>query len=425
MDLALLPSEDDEGKPITCNPADTDLSSVHLHSVTTPHNHGRIFWSPAPGFAMGVGSIRERFLPYEEGDTFISTDAGVTWQMARRDAHKYEFGDKGNNLVVMNDEDRMDNLRHSLDLVQYEIGIKFQARALMSPDRLDLKDDHLRGRIVQDPRQRSALSLIPLLITRSTSLRLKMTLSRMHGCAHDLPCLQQLGVYTVRVYSVDSIKNYDLCMKAFSGADVYTISPAWSTNLLDQYLAAIDAFSKYDNILACHVGNEVINSSSNTNVAPFVKAAARGIKAYLEWCGNSTFAESYTNNFAGYNFAAYFSEYGCVPPSAVKLFYVMSKYCESQNRKAQACSFAGNGTVNSHASTSVSATGVASSCIASLSATFAPTAPASSSGSSSTGTTSSGGGTKKNGASTLVGGEFVGMVAMGVVVAVSGMWTVM
>lgn len=81
MDLALLPSEDDEGKPITCNPADTDLSSVHLHSVTTPHNHGRIFWSPAPGFAMGVGSIRERFLPYEEGDTFISTDAGVTWQM--------------------------------------------------------------------------------------------------------------------------------------------------------------------------------------------------------------------------------------------------------------------------------------------------------------------------------------------------------
>lgn len=112
---------------------------------------------------------------------------------------------------------------------------------------------------------------------------------------------------------------------------------------------------------------------------------------------------------------------GCDP--TVKLSYVMSKYYESQNRNSQACSFAGNGTVNSHASTSASAASVASSCIASPSATFAPTAAATSSGSSSTATTTSGGG-KKNGASTLVGGGFVGMVVMGVVVVVSGIWTV-
>lgn len=111
--------------------------------------------------------------------------------------------------------------------------------------------------------------------------------------------------------------------------------------------------------------------------------------------------------------------------TAVKLSYVMSKYYESQNRNVQACSFAGNGTVNSHASTSVSAASVASSCIASPSATFAPTAAASKTGSSSTGTSTSAGGPKKNGASTLVGGGFVGMVVMGVVVVVSGMWTVM
>ncbi|EDR05426.1 VPS10-like protein [Laccaria bicolor S238N-H82] len=128
----------DDGQMHLMGPRDTDLCSLPLHSVTTPHNYGRIFSSPAPGFAMGVGSIGESLLPYNESDTFISTDAGVTRQMVRRDTHKYEFGDKGSTVVV-NDEDGTDNVRYSLDLgkswQKYDIGIKFRARALMTlPD---------------------------------------------------------------------------------------------------------------------------------------------------------------------------------------------------------------------------------------------------------------------------------------------------
>lgn len=57
-------------------------------------------------------------------------------------------------------------------------------------------------------------------------------------------------------------------------------SPSWSTNLLDEYIATINAFNKYDNVLAYNVGNEVIITNT-TNVAPYVKAAARDTKAYL------------------------------------------------------------------------------------------------------------------------------------------------
>ena len=109
------PSQDAEGKRIHCNPADTNVCSLHLHSVTIPHNFGRIFSSPAPGVVMGVGSIGESLKSYEESDTFLSTDAGITWSMIRLDAHKYEFGDSGSILVVINDEESTDSVSYSTD----------------------------------------------------------------------------------------------------------------------------------------------------------------------------------------------------------------------------------------------------------------------------------------------------------------------
>nr|ODN88560.1 1,3-beta-glucanosyltransferase [Cryptococcus depauperatus CBS 7841]ODN92877.1 1,3-beta-glucanosyltransferase [Cryptococcus depauperatus CBS 7855] len=204
-------------------------------------------------------------------------------------------------------------------------------------------------------------------------------LSSPQNCTRDLPFLKQLGVNTLRVYSVNSSLNHDECMKALSNAGIYVLldlslplngsidrsSPSWSTNLLDQYIATINAFKGYDNILGFNVGNEVINLATNTNAAPYVKAAARDIKAYLksigssalvgyaavdgeadfrnslakymtcggddvavdiyglnnyEWCGNENINSSnwngITEGFKDIPVAAYMSEYGCItnPP---------------------------------------------------------------------------------------------------------------
>jgi len=50
---------------------------------------------------------------------------------------------------------------------------------------------------------------------------------------------------------------------------------------LDLYINTIDVFSKYQNVLGYHIGNEVVISADGTGAATFVKAAARDIKAYL------------------------------------------------------------------------------------------------------------------------------------------------
>ena len=133
------------------------------------------------------------------------------------------------------------------------------------------------------------------------------------ACQRDLPYLQQLGVNTIRVYSVNASLNHDTCMQAFSGANIYVVyvglpvifgaspliricsldlslpvngsidrtAPAWTTNLLDSYINTIDVFLKYDNVLAYNIGNEVVTSANETTALPFIKAAARDTKAYL------------------------------------------------------------------------------------------------------------------------------------------------
>jgi hypothetical protein len=133
------PARDVEGESIGCDTSDAKKCSLHLHSVTVPHNLGRVFSSPAPGFVMGVGSVGPMLRPYTECDTFLSTDAGATWTMVNRDAHIYEFGDQGSIIVAANDEEGVDKVRYSVDLgktwKELKLSVTMRARALLTiPD---------------------------------------------------------------------------------------------------------------------------------------------------------------------------------------------------------------------------------------------------------------------------------------------------
>ena len=102
-------------KDLEITKGDDKGKRLHLHSVTEMSNTGRVFSSPAPGIVMGVGNTGDYLRPYEEGNVYVSNDAGLTWRQALVEPHKYEFGDQGTILVAVPDKGPTVQMTYSLD----------------------------------------------------------------------------------------------------------------------------------------------------------------------------------------------------------------------------------------------------------------------------------------------------------------------
>lgn len=116
-------------------------------------------------------------------------------------------------------------------------------------------------------------------------------------CLRDIKEFEDLGINTIRVYSVDNSKDHDECMKALDEAGIYLVldvnSPKYSINrakphasynadYLQSVFATVEMFAQYENTAAFFSGNEVINDEPDTDLsAPYVKAVTRDIKNYL------------------------------------------------------------------------------------------------------------------------------------------------
>lgn len=115
-------------------------------------------------------------------------------------------------------------------------------------------------------------------------------------CLRDIKKFKDLGLNTVRIYTVDNSLNHDECMKALSDAGIYLAldvnSPEYSINranphpsynevYLQNVFATIDAFAKYDNTLLFFSANEVVNDNTTTRALPYVKATTRDMREYI------------------------------------------------------------------------------------------------------------------------------------------------
>lgn len=115
-------------------------------------------------------------------------------------------------------------------------------------------------------------------------------------CERDIKYFKELGINTIRVYSIDNTANHDECMEQLADAGIYLIldvnipmaliarddgaNCSYNTMYLNEVLATVKVMSQYNNTLGFFAGNEVINDADTTAAAPYVKAVVRDIKNF-------------------------------------------------------------------------------------------------------------------------------------------------
>lgn len=115
-------------------------------------------------------------------------------------------------------------------------------------------------------------------------------------CERDIAYFTDLGINTIRIYSIDNTGNHSECMQKLDEAGIYVILDvnipkaliardegaqcSYNTMYLNEVLATVKIMSEYNNTLGFFAANEVINDESTTPAAAFVKAVVRDIKTF-------------------------------------------------------------------------------------------------------------------------------------------------
>ncbi|KAI9847205.1 MAG: vacuolar protein sorting/targeting protein PEP1 [Sclerophora amabilis] len=95
------PAKDAEDKDWGCSTSSKSCS-LHLHGYTERRDPRDTFSSPsAIGMMMGVGNVGELLGTYNEGDTFLTRDGGITWKSVKKGQYQWEYGDQGSIIVIV------------------------------------------------------------------------------------------------------------------------------------------------------------------------------------------------------------------------------------------------------------------------------------------------------------------------------------
>lgn len=133
------PAKDPEGKSYSCT-GNSGSCALHFHHYTEREDKGKGFAvESAVGFMVGVGNVGPHLGDIKDADTFISSDAGLTWKSVKKGQWAVQYGDQGSIIVLVqrathNDKVKTKTLAYSLDNGQSWNDYEFSEKELTITD---------------------------------------------------------------------------------------------------------------------------------------------------------------------------------------------------------------------------------------------------------------------------------------------------
>lgn len=129
------------------------------------------------------------------------------------------------------------------------------------------------------------------------------------GCARDIPYLLQLQTNVVRSFGFNSSLGHSICMTQLANAGIHVLvdlaapgltiqsnNPVWNDALYDRFTSVIDAMHNYTNLLGFIVGDNAVKGLDARGSGPYVKAAVRDMKGYIQQKGYRSIPIGYVSD---------------------------------------------------------------------------------------------------------------------------------
>lgn len=113
----LAPPKNDEFGKFPCQSSKGDQKcALHLHGYSERQNHLKTYSSRgAVGFMFGWGNVGDSLGPMKDADTFMTTDAGITWKRVKKGQYTWAVGDQGGIIVLAKMGEKTKSIFYSLN----------------------------------------------------------------------------------------------------------------------------------------------------------------------------------------------------------------------------------------------------------------------------------------------------------------------
>lgn len=139
------PEKDADGKKFGCS-GNLEKCSLNIHGYTDRSDKSHTFYSTsAIGLMVGVGNVGQYLTEYEDSDTFMTADAGITWKPTRKGIYMWEFGDQGSVVVLVKEKTPTKTIHYSLDEGDTWADYEFSDREVSIVDITTLPSDNSRN----------------------------------------------------------------------------------------------------------------------------------------------------------------------------------------------------------------------------------------------------------------------------------------